>query len=126
MTSHLLSFYNRALRLLTSSKLGFFPEFTTERTNMSDLAREQKFVMSELDWLINVAFKDISVIYVTAHTSRYAGRLKMLDPRSGSQCHRHFARPSTDTGPPFFLLPLRYYSTCSVLSYRVVQGRLTV
>ena len=41
------------------------------------------------DWLFNVTWNDISVIYVTAH--RCAGGLKKkLDLRSGSQRHRHF------------------------------------
>ena len=42
----------------------------------------------EVDLLFNVTINDISVIYVTAH--RYAGGLKKLDQRSGSQRHRHF------------------------------------
>ena len=58
-------------------------------------------------WLFNVTFKDISVIYVTAH--RYAGGLKKkLNLRSGSQRHIHFVgffnvpvqAPTRD--PPFY------------------------
>ena len=41
------------------------------------------------DWLLNVTFIDISVIFVTAH--RCAGGPKnKLHPRSGSQRHGHF------------------------------------
>ena len=41
-------------------------------------------------WLLNVKCNNISVIYVTAH--RYAGGLKKLDLRLGSQHHRHLPR----------------------------------
>ena len=41
--------------------------------------------MSWVDWLFNVTFNDISVIYVTAH--RCAGGLKKLDLRLGFQSH---------------------------------------
>ena len=42
----------------------------------------------EVNWLFNATINDISVIYVTAH--RWAGGLKKLDLRLGSQRHRHF------------------------------------
>ena len=51
-----------------------------------------------VDWLLNVTFNDISVIYVT--TLRCAGRLKKkFDLRSGSQPHRQFVG--------FFYLPVQ-------------------
>ena len=59
-------------------------------------------------WLFNVTCNYISVIYVTAH--RYAGPLKNLNLRSGSQCHRHFVRyfdvpvQAPTRGHPFYTI----------------------
>ena len=44
---------------------------------------------SEWDWLFNVTFNDISVIYVTAHRCA-RGLKKKLNLRSGYQRHKHF------------------------------------
>ena len=57
---------------------------------------------SEWDWLFNVTFNDISVIYVMA------GGLKKFDLRSGSQRHRHSVGffnvpvPTQTWGQPFY------------------------
>ena len=45
--------------------------------------------VSEWDWLLNVTYNDISVIYVTAHRCA-DGLKKKFDLRSRSQRHRHF------------------------------------
>ena len=53
-----------------------------------ELCLDETRERGEVNLLFNVTIYDISVIYVTAH--RYAGGLKKLYLRSGSQRHRHF------------------------------------
>ena len=46
-----------------------------------------KFMKVKVNWLFNITINDNSVMYVRVH--RFAGGLKKLDLRSGSQRHRH-------------------------------------
>ena len=59
-----------------------------QELNHSTTAAPLRIFVSEWDWLFNVTCNDSSVIHVTEH--RYAGGLKKLNLRSGSQRHRHF------------------------------------
>ena len=61
------------------------PQGDLVQKNKFSLYRSQKLL---LKWLFNATINDISLIYVTAH--RFAGGMKKLDLRSGSQRHRHF------------------------------------
>ena len=77
--------------------------------NAVDISSNTDIGASELIWLFNVTFNDISLIYVTAH--RCAGGMKRkLGLRSRSQRHRHFVGffnvpvQAPTRGHPFYMV----------------------